>query len=258
MLSRRPFFAMPLALPLALAAGHAAAGDKLRTVAQAGMNLKFNTGSDGPPGFCFDYIHALQRVDAGLQFSGLEEALPLPRIESDLATDRLDLFFGLLKTRERAARFRFVDTPTLYPVRHQVAVRVDDRVEVRGFDDIRALGAQGVILATRSTGYLSFLADQPGLLVDAGAMDDARNLRKLVGGRGRFFYQADATLRHVIDAEGLQGRVCILPTVFHQEPQLLAHAPGLAPERLVRLVAAMRTLELNGTAARLRAAYGLL
>lgn len=247
-----------LALPLACVAGAAAAGDVLRTAAQAGMALKFNVGGDGPPGFCVDYIQALQRADPGLLFSGLDEALPMPRIESDLATERIDLFFALLKTRERLARFRFVEAPALYNVRHQVAVRADDGVDVRNFDDIRALGIHGVILATRATGYPSFLAEQPGLRVDDGAMDNARNLRKLMSGRGRFFYQSDATLRHVIEAEGLQGRVRILPAVFHADAELLAHAPGLAPERLARIVAAMRALELNGAAARLRAAYGLL
>lgn len=247
-----------IALPLALAAGSSAAGEVLRTVAQSGLRLKFNVSCEGPPGFCVDYVQALQRIDAGLQFSGLDEALPMPRIETDLAAARIDLFFALMKTRERAARFRFIDSPALYSVRHQVAVRADDAVDVRSFDDIRALGDQGVILATRSTGYPSFLAEQPGLRVDDGATDNARNLRKLLGGRGRFFYQSDATLRHVIEAEGLQGRVRILPAVFHTDSQLLAHAPSLAPERLARVVAAMRTLELNGTAARLRAAYALL
>lgn len=114
------------------------------------------------------------------------------------------------------------------------------------------------MLATRGTGYVSFLAEQPGLIVDAGAADNAQNLRKLLGGRGRFFYQADATLRHVIDAEGLQGRVRILPAAFHADARMLAYAPGLAPEKLGRVVAGMRTLELNGMAALLRAAYGLL
>lgn len=248
-----------LTLPLALATGHAAAGElMLRTAAQSGMNLKFNVSGDGPPGFCVDYVQALQRVDPGLVFSGLDEAVPLTRIESDLAAERIDLFFALLKTRDRVARIGFVETPPLYNVRHQVAVRADDPVQVRNFDDIRALGSQGVILATRSTGYPSFLADQPGLIVDAGASDNARNLRKLISGRGRFFYQADATLRHVIEAEGLQQRVRILPAVFHADSQLLAHAPSLAPQRLARVVAAMRALELNGMAARLRAAYGLL
>jgi polar amino acid transport system substrate-binding protein len=247
-----------LTLPLALAAGQAGAGDALRTVAQAGMTLKFNISGDGPPGFCIDYIHALQRADPGLLFSGLEETLPLTRIEGDLAAERIDLFFALLKTRERAARFRFVEAPALYNVRHQVAVRADDPVQVRSFDDVRALGAQGVILATRSTGYSSFLADQQGLIVDAGAADSARNLRKLVGGRGRFFYQSDATLRHLIEAEGAQDRVRILPAVFHADSQLLAHSPGLAPERLARVVAAMRAIEQHGIASRLRAAYGLI
>lgn len=255
MMRRRPL----LAAPLALAAGRAAAvAPALRTAAQAGMTLKFNLGGDGPPGFCVDYAHALQRVDAGLSFTGLEEALPLMRIEADLAAERLDLFFAIMKTRDRAARFRFVDAPVLYNVRHQVAVRADDRVDVRSFDDIRALGAEGVILTGRGSGYQSFLAEQPGLVVDAGAADNAQNLRKLLGGRGRFFYHADATLRNLIETGGLQDRVHILPAVFRVDALLLAHAPGLAPDRLAPLVAAMRTLESNGMAARLRAAYGLL
>jgi hypothetical protein len=248
-----------LASALAFAGGSAAAEELLlRTTGQSGMTLKFNAGGDGPPGFCIDYVRALQRVDPGLQFSGLDDAMPLMRIESDLAAERIDLFFGLLKTRERAARFGFIDVPPLYNVRHQVAVRADDGVDVRSFDDIRALGNQGVVLATRGTGYVSFLAEQTGLVVDAGAADNAQNLRKLLGGRGRFFYQADATLRHVIEAEGLQARVRILPAAFHADAQLLAHAPSLAPERLARVVSAMRAVELNGMAAKLRAAYGLL
>jgi polar amino acid transport system substrate-binding protein len=247
-----------LALPLALAAGRALAGETLRTVAQSGINLKFNVSGDGPPGFCVDYVQALQRMDPGLLFKGLEEALPLTRIESDLAAERIDLFFALMKTRERVARFGFVETPALYNVRHRVAVRADDPVNVQGFDDIRALGDKGIILATRATGCQSFLAEQPGLTVDAGATDDARNLRKLMSGRGRFFYHADVTLRHCIEAEGAQSRVRILPAVFHTDSQLLAHAPGLAPERLARVVTAMRALELNGVATRLRTAYGLL
>ncbi|WP_277592364.1 transporter substrate-binding domain-containing protein [Roseateles saccharophilus] len=247
-----------LAAPLALAAARAGAVESPRASARAGAVLKCNVGGDGPPDFCVDYIRALQRVDPALQLTGLEEALPMARVEADLAAERLDLFFALLKTRERAARFGFVEAPALYNVRHQVAVRADDRIDVRGFDDIRALGAQGVVLATRASGCLSFLAEQPGLIVDAGAADNLQNLRKLLGGRGRFFYQADATLRHLVEAEGLQDRVRILPAVFHADAELLAHAPGLAPERLARITAAMRALELNGTAARLRSAYGLL
>ncbi len=229
----------------------------LRTVAQAGMSLKYNPGGSGAPGFCIEYIRALQRQDKQLQFHGLDESLPLLRIEGDLASERIDVFFGLLKTRERAERVGFVDSPALYTVRHQVAVRADDRVKVASFDDIRALGAEGVILATRGTGYVSFLAEQGGLLVDSGATDNAQNLRKLLSGRGRFFYQASTTLRHTLDAEGLQSKFRILPMVFREELQLLAYAPGLARERLNRIVSAMKAIEASGEAGRLRASYEL-
>jgi ABC-type amino acid transport substrate-binding protein len=243
-----------LLLMLALADRSEAAG-AYRTVSQTGLALKFNPDPQGPPGFCVDYMRALHRVDATLQFQGLEEWLPLLRVESELAADHLDVFFGLLKTRERAERVRFIESPALYAIRHQVAVRADDSVKAETFDDIRALGANGVVLTSRGTGYISFLADQGGITVDSGAPDNGQNLRKLLSGRGRFFYQAGATLRFVIAQAKMQHEVRILPTVFHQEMQLVAHSPQLAPERVARLVAAMKQLENSGEAARIRAAY---
>jgi polar amino acid transport system substrate-binding protein len=246
-----------LTASLTFAAIADASAAALRTAAQAGIPLKYNLSGTGAPGFCVDYIRALQRADKGLQFQGLDETQPLLRIESDLANDRLDLFFGLLKTRERAERVRFVDSPSLYAIRHQVAVRADDKVQIRSLDDIRALGANGTLLTTRGTAYISFLAEQGGLLVDAGATDNAQNLRKLLSGRGRFFYQADFTLRHTIEAEALQSQVRILPAVFHQDVQLLAYSPALPAERLARVVAAMKAIEASGEAGRLRQAYDL-
>lgn len=231
----------------------------LRTAAEAGVPHKFGRPGDVPAGFCTEYIRALVAHDAGLQFEGLQQFLPVLRIERELATGTLDVFFGLLSTVARLERFRFIEQPPLYISRHRVAVRADDREvdAVQGFDDIRALGEQGVVLATRGTAYTSYLLRQPGLKVDDGGTDHLQNMRKLLRGRGRFFYQSEPMLRQLIQAEGLQDQVRLLPAVFAAEPLLVARATTLEPARLARLTAAMQALEANGTAARLRAQYRL-
>jgi len=249
-----------LATLLCVSAGvrAAGAGVVMRTSAEAGATHKFARPGELPAGFCIDYARALAAHDPGLQWAGLDQYLPVLRIERELATGGLDVFFGLLKTAARLERFRFIEEPPLYISRHRVAVRAQDREAdaVRSFDDIRALGAQGIVLATRGTAYASYVLRQPGLKVDDGATDHVQNLRKLLRGRGRFFYQSEGMIRQLIQAQGLQDEVRMLPAVFAAEPLLVACSPALESSKLTRLTAAMNALETDGSAARLRAAYG--
>ena len=250
-----------LAALLSASAGVPAAAPAaaFRTAAEAGVPHKFGRPASQTPGFCVAYARALTARDPGLQFEGLQQYLPVIRIERELGAGTMDVFFGLLKTPSRVKRFRFIDKPALYVSRHRVAVRANDREldAVRGFDDIRALGDQGVVLATRGTAYASFLLHQPGLKVDDGATDHLQNLRKLARGRGRFFYQSEAVIKQLIQSEGLQDEVRMLPTVFAEEDLLVACSLQLDNVRLARLSAAMSELEADGTAGQLRAAYGL-
>ncbi|TXI20023.1 MAG: transporter substrate-binding domain-containing protein [Roseateles sp.] len=257
MSERRALVAALLALGAGLPRASTAA--PWRTAAEAGAPHKFGRPGEPPSGFCMDYLQALTLRDPELQFEGLDHYLPVLRIERELAAGTLDLFFGLLKTPARLARFRFIEQPALYLSRHRVAVRAGDREAdaVRDFDDIRALGEQGVLLATRGTAYTAYLLRQPGLRVDDGASDHLQNLRKLLRGRGRFFYQSEGMIRQLIQAERLQDQVRMLPAVFATEPLLVAVSPTLAVARVAQLTAAMMALESDGTAARLRALHGL-
>lgn len=231
----------------------------LRSSAQSGFPHKYNPGGAGPQGFCIDYVQALKRIDAGLDFTGLQQMLPTPRIEQDLAAARIDVFFAMLRTPEREALFRFVDSPRIYSIHHQIAVLSTDAAaeQVRSFGDLRALRGDGRVLTTRGSGYAEFLRNEAGLDVDDGAANLEQNLRKLLNGRARFLYDSESLLQRTIQALGLQGQVRILPTVFRRQDLLLAYTPGLPPDRLARVTAAMRVLEASGLAARLRTAYEL-
>lgn len=231
----------------------------LRTASEAGVPHKFGRPGAASAGFCVDYARALSALDAGLRFEGLDQFLPVLRIERELAAGTLDVFFGLLKNPDRLARFRFIDQPPLYMSRHRAVVRAQDHEvdSVRGFDDIRRLGDRGVVLATRGTAYASYLHRQGGLKVDDGATDHRQNLLKLLRGRGRFFYQSEGMLRQLVQDPGAQDKVRILPAVFAEQPLLVAYAAALDAGHVARLAQAMNELEADGTAARLRAVHDL-
>jgi polar amino acid transport system substrate-binding protein len=237
-------------------AATAASAGAFQTASQAGIPFKFNAKSPDKPGICIEIVQALVRVDPELSFLGLERELPLRRIEADLLSGQLDVFFALIRTPEREA-LRFLSSPVLYAVNHQVAVRADDTVSVSSLDDIRSLGRDGVILTTQGTAYPQYLDDFKGLLVDASTTHNGQLLKMLLAGRGRFFYQGDSTLRHQIKADGLEGKVRILPAVFKVDEQLVAYSPQLPVQRLGGLRKALELLNKNGELQRLRSRYGL-
>lgn len=231
---------------------------RLRSCSQAELPLKFDLGNAERPGICVEIIQALQRLDPGLLFDGLQRSLPLKRVAQELVTHQLDVFFSMIDTPERLRLgVDFLDAPVLYESRHQVAVRADDPIQVRSLRDIAALGDQGVVLTTHGTAYAEYLQGQPGLQLSRLTLSNSRNLKMLLLGRGRFFYHAGTTLRSQIALEGLEGRVRVLPTVFKVDAQRVAFSRRLAPAARQRVVAALRLLEQRGELQALRERYGL-
>lgn len=245
---------------LALAGG-AARGqgeELLRTCSQAELPLKFDLGNPQRPGICVEIIRALQQIDPGLHFFGLERGLPLKRVAQELASHQLDLFFSMIDTPDRIALgVDFLDAPVLYESRHQVAVRADDTVQIGSLQDIAALGKRGVVLVTHGTAYVEHLQGVAGIELSKLALSNSQNLKMLLIGRGRFFYHAGSTLRSQIELDGLQDRVRILPAVFKVDAQRLAFSPRLAPAVRGRVVSALRQLERSGGLQRLRERYGV-
>lgn len=79
----------------------------LRTVQQAGSTVKYDPNGDPlKPGLCLEILRAVERLDPGLHFTGLDQRVPLKRVERLLADGLVDAFFCLLKSPEREKQWR--------------------------------------------------------------------------------------------------------------------------------------------------------
>lgn len=232
-------------LMVGLASGARADLLVLRTAAQDGLLAKFDISNKDRPGICLEIISALQQADPELRFTGLATSMATARVEHELRKGGIDVFLGLLKTPERLRDFRFVE-PALFMQSSVVAVRADDPVDVKTFDDIRRLGADGIIMSTQGTAHIAFLKAQPGLLIDDGALNSEANLNKLVLGRGRFFYQGDLNIAFDIAQYGFTDRVRVLPAVFRREGQYLVFARSVSDAVVLRVQKALEKLERSG------------
>lgn len=230
---------------LARAAEPAPLPPPLRTFAQSGALLKYAPGDARRPGLCAEILRAVERLDAGLHFSGDERQAPLRRIERMLAGGEIDVFFCLLKSPERSQRWNYLPVP-LYPVRHVAVQRRDDPTELKGLNELLAAGRRKPVLVAQGSLLAGVLARAQVPYSDV-ARSDLEALRMLALGRSDVVYGQDMTLTPLLRAPELAGRLRLAPAVFHEEAQYVAVARHL-PERLVqRLTQALQTLERDGT-----------
>ncbi|MBV8380657.1 MAG: transporter substrate-binding domain-containing protein [Paucibacter sp.] len=235
----------------------AAAPLTLATCSQQVMEIKFDPGNAERPGICIEVLNAMARHDPALRFKGLEDILPLRRIENSLHDGTLDFFMALVRSPEREDYLGFIDKPYIFAAHHTVALRRDDPVEPRSLDDIRALGEDGVIVVTRGSADSRYLLQQPGLHVDDQGTNLEQNLRRVAAGRARFFYNSSATLHHYIEKLHLEAQLRVAMAVFRSELQLVAYRKSLAATAVARLGSALEAVERSGELAQIRSRYAL-
>lgn len=235
-----------LAAAMLLCAAHAAAAE-LRVAAQVGAEPKFvtlpETGAVG--GICIDILRAVERVDAGLRFSGERNWMPLPRMYSAMDHGALDAFCGLSHSAERDRKYRFVGPP-LFSVRYHLVVRADDGINVNSWDDVRKLGRDGVVLANRGFAGVTLLENAGVRWIDASSASPELNVQKLAARRGRFFFHRNPGLQALLDRTGYGAKVRILPTVMVHSQLYFVLSKQVAAEVAERLDAALQLLEKNG------------
>jgi len=231
-----------------------AMAETLRTGAQDNNALKYDLRNAAKPGICVEVLQAIEAGDPELHFSGTEQPMSLRRIEALLAEGQLDIFCALIRSPAREARMAFIEVP-IYTVRHRIAVRAEDGVNVHSLEEIRRLGHEAAVIVNKSTAHEDLLRSAGGLQIDASSPDTAVNLKKLVAQRGRFYYHTENALLRYIEDGGLEGKVRLLPTVFKSEALYLACSPRLAPATRQRLQQALEKLARRGELERIYAGY---
>lgn len=216
----------------------------LRTAQQSGALVKYDPdGGPNRPGLCMEVLQAMQRIDPGLQFTGMDQQVPLKRVERLLADGLIDVFFCLLRSPEREKQWRYVPLP-LYTIRHVVVQRSDDDRHLDTLHDLTVASRRKPVLVMRGTALTRRLLQAGVAVAEVGSEREA--LQMLVMNRADIIYGQDINLmRHISDAR-LGSRMKLGRTVFHEEHQYLAVRADLPVAHEERLTQALRRLERDG------------
>lgn len=196
-------------------------------------------------GLCVDIMRAIEGLDKNIKFIGDQNYLPFKRMQTRLENGELDVFFGFVKNESRAEKFIFIDPP-LYSVKHVVAIRKNDDVNINSFEDIRKLGEKGTILTIFGTSTHRYLLKQEGLIVDQGGKTIPANLNKLLARRGRFVYYHNLGLIDSINRTNLGKKIKILPASFQEYQQYVAFSKKVSSEKVKKVQSALEKLSQSG------------
>jgi ABC-type amino acid transport substrate-binding protein len=146
-------------------------------------------------GMCADILRAVTAVNPRQQFVLPTQAMPVRRVEHEMLAGRADLVCGARITAARqTAGMQFCGCRYITSAR--LAVRADDPVQIRQWDDVRQLGDKGIVLIVQGNSEIDRL-QRDGIRLDAGSPSGEQNIRKLLAGRGRFFYARESYFHYV-------------------------------------------------------------
>ncbi|MGM9481678.1 substrate-binding periplasmic protein [Roseateles sp. NT4] len=225
----------------------------LRTVQQASSTVKYDPeGGPHRPGLCLEILRAVEKQDPGIRFTGLDQPVPLKRVERLLADGLVDAFFCLLKSPEREKQWRYAAVP-LYTIRHVVLQRADDPRSPDTLADLAAWSKRKPVLVMRGTALARRLLAADVAVAEVGSEREA--LQMLTLGRADAIYGQDINLQHHVAESKLGDKVKFGRTVFQEEPQWLALRADLPAAYEERLTHALRRLEKDGTLRQLAEKY---
>jgi polar amino acid transport system substrate-binding protein len=197
--------------------------------------------SGGLEGICPDILAAMEKAEPRLKFTGHDDFRSVPVIEQGLETGAVQAACALLDSeRRRKIAYQSV---RLYSVKHRLAAAATDKVVVESIDDLVKL--RPLITTSRGAAYSDQLR-QLGLEVDDSTGDNVTNLRKVLGGHGRFVYMNEVTLVWLIREQRLQDKIRILPAVLKEEPIYFWISKKADPVAVQLLQQALQKLQKSG------------
>ncbi|NRR29704.1 transporter substrate-binding domain-containing protein [Oxalobacteraceae bacterium] len=215
---------------------------RLRVMAQESLPPKWLLRNGQPDGLCPDILEAIEKIEPRLEFSGQEDLRSVLMIEQGLESGGVSCACALLDTEKRRKIATVVGKP-LYMVRQRIAAAAGDKVVIDSLDDLVKL--KPLITTSRGAGYAEQLRTL-GLEVDDSTGDNLTNLKKIIGGHGRFFYMNELTLSWIVRDNALNDKVRILPEVLKEDPIYFWISKKADPQAVRLVDRALNKLKANG------------
>lgn len=217
----------------------------LKTYYQDGFPKYYIDENKNITGLCVEIIELIKKKDPTIKIEAPKRLVKFKRIKNDLLKGDIDLFFGMTRTKQREKQFTYIEPP-LYKINHVIAVRKDDNVKINGFEDIKKLTSDNIILTNQGTSTAKFLRKQGDLNLDSGAPNISVNFQKLLKKRGRFVYFHNLGMVSTVKKENLQDKIKVLPTSFKTYFHYLAFSKNVSKDVIKKVEKVMLGISQSG------------
>lgn len=224
----------------------------LKTTAQESYPKYYMDKNGKMAGLCVDILQAVDEILPDVEIAGYGEFTPFKRLQILLNENQLDLFFGFKKNDKRLKLYHFLDHP-LYTLNYTVAVKKDDVITIRNFDDIRHLSSNAIITPLGSATERFLNKEENLTILTPYTIIDAFKMANWE--RGRFVFYHDLGLHSIINTHEIAKDFKVLPVTFHHYSHYVAFSKNIPGTVVYKIEKALKTLEKNGTLDQIRKKY---
>ena len=196
------------------------------------------------PGFLYELM-AETHKRAGLPFQ--PEFLPWMRAQETTQHIPNALIFGIIRTPEREARYRWIAELS---VQHSRFIRLGEVPAINSLEEARTASLIGVQTGTNRHDLLRSFGS---LNIEPTFSEDA-NVKKLVAGHIDTLFDADIRFLYMSQKLGTQDKIVFGRPIIEEHVWLAAN-PAFPNDLAAKLATAIAAIKADGSFAKMRAAY---
>ena len=194
-------------------------------------------------GICIDLMNLIEK-NSGFKFIYPKDFSPLKRIEADLGSGDIDVYFALIKNPAREKFASFIEP--LYTIDYILIAKADEKADIKTIDDLKTIGKNGKILTVGGSTIVNYIEKTLGLPADSSAATVNQNLSKLLAGRERFMIYQDLSILYEMTKPEYKDKFKIYPLSLQKEELWLVTSKKQPDSTGKSLQAVIKKLKASG------------
>lgn len=190
-------------------------------------------------GITMDIIKMIEK-NSNYRFKYENSDVTLFRIEDDLLKNRIDIYFGMLKSSEREKDVIFVEP--LYDINYIAITAIGNKKEIKTMEDLKKESQKKPVLTIFGSVIGEFLMAQ-GIKSEAGAKSVDANLQKLISKRADYLVYHDIALYYFIKSSKYKDKFKVLDLTIKKDTLWLVTSKKVDKNTLLDLQIIIKKLK---------------
>lgn len=204
-------------------------------------------------GITVEIINIIEK-NSNYKFKYTKSDTTLLRIEDDLLKNKIDIYFGMLKSKEREKDVNFIEP--LYDINYIAITSVDNKKDIKNMSDLIKESHKKPVLTIFGSIIGEYLMSQ-GVKSEAGAKSVEANFQKLISKRADYLVYHDIALYYYMKKGNYEGKFKVVDLTIKKDTLWLVTSKKIDEKIILDLQIIIKKLKEKDEWKNLMKKYGV-